>query len=140
MPSMLVIRLPQTMVEMMDCVSANDYAHVLNLSKIDKYRLLEESDFQLLLVVLLMHQFVGAHEEILVPDASSQEVEASKARNTPTKVKVSNFERDCSGLRSRLDQVSPCLKEVTLHKSPTTLVGRIAELECMLEEEKQGSR
>lgn len=62
------------------------------------------------------------------------------ARYTLVEAKVANFERDCFGLRFRLDQVSPFLEEVNLHMSPMSLVGYMMELEGMFKEDKSDSR
>ncbi|CAI8584161.1 unnamed protein product [Vicia faba] len=78
-----------------------------------------------------MTYFAVGHEELLVSEASSQEVKDSKAHYTLTNEKVSSFERDRSRLHIHLDQVSPFLEKVDLNESPTTLVGHILKQSCL---------
>lgn len=61
------------------------------------------------------------HEELCVLDAFSPGVVDLKAQYVSTEAKVSIFETNFSGLRNRLDQMSPFLEEVKKLGSPTTL-------------------
>lgn len=99
-----------------------DYAHKRKLTKIRKSSLLVESTFQLLQAASLMTQFAASHEELLLPDTSSQEVESSKFHYTIVKAKVDRFKRDYSRLCCHLDQVSHFLEEVNLHGTPANFV------------------
>lgn len=75
-----------------------------------------------------MTQLAVNHEELLVPDASSQEVKDSKVHYTLTEVKVSSFGMDYFGLCSCMDQVSSFLEEVGIYECPAKLVCRVAKL------------
>lgn len=86
-----------------------------------------------------MNSFATSHEELLIPNASSQEVKSLKARYTLTEVKVSIFERDCSGMCTLLDHVSSFLEKVNPRESLTNLTECITELEGLLKEEKRCS-
>lgn len=80
-----------------------------------------------------MTQFTVGHEELLVPEASSQEFKASKDHYTLIEAKVVSFETKCSWPHNRLYQVSSFLDKMNLHESSMTLVIRMAELEGLLE-------
>lgn len=101
---------------------------------------LAESAFQLLQVASLKTLFVVDHEELMVSNAPSQYIKSLKAYYGLTESKFDGFERDSFVLHHRLDEMYPFMKNVNLHGSLPTLVGRVAELEGMLEEGKKCSR
>lgn len=61
---------------------------------------------------LLLSQLADGHEKLIFLENSFQWVEDSKALYTLAKEKISNFERDCSGLWNHLDQMSSFFEEV----------------------------
>lgn len=135
LPLVMGGRLPQTSAKIKECVSTYDYSEVFQLSK---SKLLTKSTYQVFHAVSLLNQLVVDHKELLFPDDSSQGVEDSKARYLLVEAKVASFERDCFGLHDRLDEDSSFLEEVKHCGTSVTLVGRIMELEKLLDEKKHG--
>lgn len=135
---MLFGELPWAMTKMKDYVSAEDYTHTCTLSKIGKYGLLAESSFHLLQATFLKAQFSFSHEELLLPGASSQEVESSKACYVLFVAKVANFIRLSSELRHCQNKMSSLMEKVSMPSSPAILVDRVTKIKGLLKKEKKG--
>lgn len=100
-------------VKLAQAIQNHHQAHAFKLLKTGKSGLLVDSVFHLLRVASFMTLFVASHE-----------------------AKFSKFERECSRIRHRLDQMSPFLGEVKRVGSLTTLAFRMAELKGLLKEKK----
>lgn len=117
-------RISRTTIEIKECVSGEEYALMRKLSKTCNSGLLVESTFQQLQTTSIMTLIVVIHREIMSTYVPSQKVKYLKGHYGLVESKVIGFQGESSGLRQRLDQISPWTRW-TYMGSTATLVVRI---------------